>query len=184
MQTELVEIDGLLVLIHEIDDAEQQLLVEAKLNGNLLAGQYTYKKHQPHNPTGEYHLHVYKKGNEIFSINKSGKGHDGYSGTIIPNLAFDALKSKFPDWNWPGSQIIEALDYSTTADPRSSLRKVSVSAHKFYVQDRGAFQGYFHTFGDDLIQTGGGYFNKTIAIVENESGSVVKVPIESIRFID
>lgn len=187
MQTNIIDIEGLIVLIHEFKDEGEQFLFEAKLNGNLLAGQYSYKKHQPHNSTGEYHLHVYKKGNEIFSINQSGKGHDGYSGTMIPNVAFDALKSKFPDWNWPENQIIESLDYNVYVNAsRFNLRKVNVVSYKLDGQDRAGFQGYFHTFGDDSFLTGGsgGYISRTIAIVEDESGYIRKVPVDYIRFIE
>jgi hypothetical protein len=85
VKTEVIEIDGFLIFIHETEETKEQLLLEEKDIGSPLTGPYSYKKHQPHNPTGDYHLHVYKKENEIFSINKGGSGHDGYSGTRIPN---------------------------------------------------------------------------------------------------
>ena len=52
-----------------------------------LDGTYSVMKHKPHNPTGEYHLHFYDRGNENFSINKNGSPHDGYHGATIPQKA-------------------------------------------------------------------------------------------------
>ena len=107
-------------------------------------------------------MHVYKKGNEIFSINQNGIGHDGYTGTRIPNKAFKALKSKFSDWQWPDNQIIVSIDYTLILeDMRNYLRKARVFKHQFESQPRDSFDGYFHTFADDPFLTGGsgGYKN-------------------------
>lgn len=187
MKTEVIEIDGIIIFVHEIEEPKEQLLLEAKVIGAPLTGPYSYKKHQPHNPTGEYHLHVYKKENEIFSINKDGSGHDGYSGTRIPNKAFNALKDKFPDWSWPENQIIESLTHKIIyTNMRDNLRKVRVGRHRIDAQNRDSFEGYFHTFADDPFLTGGdgGWINRTVAIVEDENGSVRKVPMDSIRFLN
>jgi len=187
MKTEVIEIDGLIIFVHEIEETKEQLLLEAKGIGSQLAGRYSYKKHQPHNPTGEYHLHVYKKENEIFSINKGGSGHDGYSGTRIPNEAINSLKDKFPDWSWPENQIIESLTHTIIYTyMRENLRKVRVARHRIDAQNKDGFEGYFHTFADDPFLTGGdgGWVNRTVAIVEDENGSVRKVPMDSIKFLN
>lgn len=160
------------------------MILEAKVKGTHLTGQYSFDKHQPHNSTGDYHVHVYKKGNQIFSINKSGKGHDGYSGTRIPNEVFTTLRDKFKDWNWPSNQIIESLN--STRDSNVNLRKVTVFPYKLDAQNNEGFEGYFHSFGDDPFLVGGnvGWVSRTVAIIENQEGRIKKVPIEYFRFTD
>lgn len=188
MKTEIFEINNLLVLVHDYEEDSNGIILEAKVRGNNLIGQYSYVKHQPHNPTGDYHLHVYKKGNEIFSINASGRGHDGYSGTRIPNDVHAALQAKFPDWNWPDDQIIESLNenYILLKRPTDYLRKVIVSDYRVLGSNVTGFSGYFHTFADDPFLTGGngGWINRTVAIIETENGSIRKVPVEMLRFLD
>jgi hypothetical protein len=188
MELETIKIGNYYFIIHELDKSSQELLFEAKHKGNKIVGQYSAIQHQPHNPTGEYHLHVYKKENEIFSINKSGRAHDGYSGTRIPNDVYKALCTKFPDWNFPKTQIIESLDYTLILDKSmmETLRTVHVSRHRFNANNIDPFDGYFHTFADDPFLAGGngGWINKTIALVEDNKGYIRKVPVDSIRFTD
>ena len=187
MTTEIFEIDGVLIFIHELHESKDNILLEAKIKGqNSLVGPYSYTKHQPHNPTGEYHLHVYKKNNEIFSINQSGKGHDGYSGTVIPNKVYNALKDQFPTWSWPDNQIIESLVFGADMNSRSHLRPVTVFPYQIDLNNHDGFNGYFHTFADDPFLTGGngGWKNKTVAIIETEDGYVRKVPVDRFKFTD
>ncbi|WP_075349186.1 hypothetical protein [Algoriphagus marinus] len=187
MTTDFIELDGVLIFIHELAEAQNNLILEAKIKGqNSLGGPYSYTKHQPHNPTGEYHLHVYKKNNEIFSINQSGRGHDGYSGTVIPNKVYNALKDKFPKWSWPDSQIVESLILDTRMTSRSHLRPVTVFQYQIDLKSYDRFHGYFHTFADDPFLTGGngGWKNKTVAIIETEEGNIKKVPVDSFKFTD
>ncbi|PKH51912.1 hypothetical protein CXF68_14985 [Tenacibaculum sp. Bg11-29] len=187
MKTELIEVDEYLVFVHSVETENENLILEAKVKGTSLIGNYSYKKHQPHNPTGQYHLHVYKKENEILSINKDGSGHDGYSGTHIPNKVYHALKNKFNDWDFPSNQIIENLQIKNyKMDIKNNLRKVRVSAHKdFDSNEVQSFDGHFHTFADSPFLTGGtgGWFSRTVAIIEDENGYVRKVPIGYFRFI-
>ncbi|OOG77488.1 hypothetical protein [Algoriphagus sp. A40] len=188
MKIEIDKIDNYYFIIHDLEGSSEELLLEAKHKGTKLVGQYSVIKHQPHNPTGEYHIHVYKKENEIFSINKSGRGHDGFSGTRIPNEVFKALSAKYPDWTFPKSQIVESVNHTLILNKsmRAELRKVRVSRHKFDVADIDGYDGYFHTFADDPFLTGGnrGWISKTVALVENESGYIHKVPVDALRFID
>lgn len=188
MKIDTIKIENYYFIIHDLEESSEELLLEAKHKGDKLVGQYSVMKHKPHNPTGEYHVHVYKKENEIFSINKSGKGHDGYSGTRIPNEVFNALTAKYPDWNFPESQIVESLQHKLILEKpmKETLRRVSVSRHRFNAYDLSGYEGYFHIFADDPFFTGGGggWINRTVALVENESGQINKVPAEAIRFID
>jgi hypothetical protein len=185
--TTKIKIDGVLISINELPVSESNIILEAKIKGqNSLASPYSYTKHQQHNPTGEYHLHVYKKNNEIFSINQSGKGHDGYSGTVIPNKVYSALKDKFPKWTWPDNQIIESLAYENNMNSRSHLRSVTVFNYQIDLKSYKGFNGYFQTFADDPFLTGGngGWKNKTVAIIETEDGYVRKVPVDKFKFTD
>jgi hypothetical protein len=179
MTTETINIAGWIVFVHRLEDSDKQLLVEAKTKGTPLTGTYSYIKHQPHNPTGEYHLHVYNRGNEILSINQSGRGHDGYSGTWIPNEVFTALKSKFPTWNFPDSQLIEGVTYTEQQITRAPLRPVSVFGPNGY-------SGYFHAFAHEVMQFGGGVQPKqhTWALIEDEDGRMHKVSVDNFRFTD
>lgn len=189
MEIETFKIENYYFIIHDLKESSEEFLVEAQHKGNKLVGKYSVLKHQPHNSTGEYHIHVYKKDNEILSINKSGKGHDGYSGVRIPNEVFNALKEKFPDFIFPKSQIIESIVHSVILDKsmKETLRKVIISDHKtFNLDEIKGYVGYFHTFADDpfLIGGNGGWVSRTVALVEDENGNIHKVPVEELRFIN
>lgn len=188
MKYRVEEIEGEIFHIYMHDQNDDQILNEAKTKGEPLTGTYSAIKHPPHNPTGEYHLHVYDSSNEIFAINKSGKGHDGYSGTRIPNRVFAALQAKYPDYTIPSDQIIESVGHVTVFDFRNEiLRPVQVLRYKkdpTTIVD--TYQGFFHRFGDKPFLTGGtgGYFAETVAIVEDMDGNIEMVPVDRIRFLD
>lgn len=190
MREEIFEIDGIIFKIFRLNDNEIQHIDEAKDKGRKLIGTYTYDIHKPHNSTGEYHIHLFDKGNEILSINKiSGTGHDGYHGTRIPNKAFKQLKAKFSDWNWPENQILESLNYTCLVNKKSIqyLRPVKVFSHKNHeLHDVAEFVGFFHQFAEDPFLTGGngGWKERTIAIIETEEGNIKKVPIIAFKFTD
>jgi hypothetical protein len=58
MRHELIEIDSFSLAI-TYHDENSSLLNEAKHKGEPLIGTYSYNKHQPHSPVGDYHLNVY-----------------------------------------------------------------------------------------------------------------------------
>ena len=95
-------------------NSEKLIISEARTKGINLTGPYSYIKHPPHNPTGENHLHIYCKMNQIFAINKGGTGHDGSSGYRIPNRVADELRRIFPKWNIPNNNIIERQNFDLT----------------------------------------------------------------------
>lgn len=76
MKTETFELVGIAFDISYYDDQ----INEVAYKGQHLIGNFSYQKHQPHNPTGEYHIHLYQNNKQILSINKSGTAHDGYHG--------------------------------------------------------------------------------------------------------
>ena len=190
MTEETLEIEGITFKIFRYSLNEIQQLNESKNNGRNLVGTHTYDIHKPHNPTGEYHIHLKDKGNEILSMNKfSGTAHDGYHGVRIPNKAFKALKDRLPDWNWPNNQILESLQNTYILNNNSSdyLRPVSVFKHRnFELQNVESFFGFFHQFAEDPFLTGGngGWKERTIALIETEDGNIKKVPVDSFKFTD
>jgi len=106
----VVQVDEAIVHVYTILPTSKQLLAEFTRH---LTGAYFYDKHKPHAPTGQYHLHVYLKNNEIFAINWDGSAHDQSHQTIIPGKVIKALKAMFPDLILPSNRIIECV----TLDP-------------------------------------------------------------------
>ncbi|WP_428224504.1 hypothetical protein [Flavobacterium sp.] len=177
--------DKVLIFLHEI---EQQLILEQKDKGTKITGAYSYKKHQPRNNKGQYHIHVYKKDNQIFSMNADGSGHDGYSGTRIPNDVYYILKQQLKGFKFPPDQIIENYIYMES-EKNIFLRKVKVLPHSHITgityNIEKTFEGYFHSFGNHVFLTGGngGYKEMIIAIIEDEEGNIHKIIPDKIKFI-
>jgi hypothetical protein len=122
MKYEVLEIEGLLILVTYYSDSDKSsLLLEAKFKGMPLVGTYSVIKHQPHTTPGEYHLHVYDGQDQIFAINKSGKGHDGYHGVRIQNKVYQALMQKYKGWAFQPDHIIESVYYTYICRPISDL---------------------------------------------------------------
>ncbi|NTD96362.1 hypothetical protein G6M26_27115 [Agrobacterium tumefaciens] len=190
MQEETIEIDGMRFVVTRYSETEAQQLNETKGKGRHLTGTYYFDIHKAHNSTGEYHIHLRNKGNEILSMNKvSGTPHDGYHGVRIPNKAFKELKKQLPDWKWPENQILESLQYTyfVNKDSQQYLRPVQVFAHKdFDLNDVEPFIGFFHQFAEDAFLTGGGggWKQRTVALIETESGRIEKIGVKCFRFTD
>jgi hypothetical protein len=108
--TETIKILDINFCINYYKDADASLLTEANPKGITLIGPYSVIKHPPHNSTGDYHLHVYEKNNELFAINKNGTAHDGSHGVTIPLKVFNAITTQRPDWIIPQNRIIETKD--------------------------------------------------------------------------
>ncbi len=191
MKEEIFELEGFIFKLSYLEEEpEKQLLIELKGKGRHLTGSYFYDIHQPHNPTGEIHIHLYDKEKEILAINKiSGTAHDRSHGIRIPNKAFKELQHRFNDWKWPNNQILESLNYTYILDSNSEsyLRPVIVFNHKdFELNNINGFHGFFHLFADDPFLTGGdgGWKSRTVAIIENDIGKIFKVPVIAFQFLD
>lgn len=104
-----IKIDKYVVYIY-FEDHEIKYFTEARDRGIKLVGIYSYFKNKPHNKNGEDHLHVLKKGKQIFAINRSGSAHDRSHGVSIPRKVADALRKEFPDWEIPKNNIIESFE--------------------------------------------------------------------------
>ncbi|MCF7802493.1 MAG: hypothetical protein K9N34_10820 [Candidatus Marinimicrobia bacterium] len=85
----------------------EKLITERKYKGTPLIGLYSYKKHPPHIPNGQSHLHLYMKNNKLFAINKDGTAHDKSHGITIPKKVGEKLRIIFPDYKIPKNNIIE-----------------------------------------------------------------------------
>jgi len=120
MRHETFEIESYLIVV-TYHDNQSELLTEASQKGEPLIGTYSVKKHQPHTPDGDYHLHVYDGQNQIFAINKSGMAHDGFHGVRIPNKVYKELTNRYGGWQFPPSKIIETINYTYILRPLIDL---------------------------------------------------------------
>jgi hypothetical protein len=84
MQCATFEVEEYTVHYYARDDAMTVMLQEAKHRGRPLYGPYSVQKDQPHSSVGQYHVHVYRKGNELFGLNFDGSAHDQSHGVTIP----------------------------------------------------------------------------------------------------
>ena len=91
---------------------EKDRIEEARHRGDPLIGKYTVRRDTPHSDSGQYHLHVYDRNNQLFAINKDGTAHDQSHGCRIPNKAADALRSMYPDFCFPRDNFIESAGIS------------------------------------------------------------------------
>src|SRR5438552_5444593 len=100
--TELrLDAEGFVVHIY-CDDVEAIIdLDEARYRGTPLTGPYSGNYHTARVPPGENHLHVFKKGKEIFAINVSGTAHDKSHGVRIPNRVAAAIRKHYPQIKLP-----------------------------------------------------------------------------------
>ena len=102
----VLRVDEATVHVYSALPFPKKILTEAKQN---LTGIYFYDKHQPHANTGQYHIHVYLKNNEIFAINWDGSAHDQSHHRVIPRRVFQALQARFPGMVLPADRIIESI---------------------------------------------------------------------------
>jgi len=103
------------------DSQEQNQLTEAKHKGTPLGGQYSAQLHNPHSSTGQKHLPVYAKNNQLFSLNKDGSAHDQSHKNRIPNKVAKSILAKFPDFKLPKDNFIESAPYLITMSVESQL---------------------------------------------------------------
>ena len=93
-----------------LSEPNTKLLKEAGGNWRKAPGPYRCRVDQAHDAaTGQRHIHVYKRDDQLLTFNWDGSSHDGTTGRI-PNKVYDYLKSQFPDLGIPDSKVIEAMD--------------------------------------------------------------------------
>jgi len=96
--------------LQEATKKSERLLIEAHGNWKNIRGPYRYRIDGPHeSSTGQRHIHVYKKNNELFALNWDGSGHDNSRGTEIPKKVYDHLSSNHQDLKLPDNRIIESI---------------------------------------------------------------------------
>jgi len=109
MQRLELRVEELTVHIYATNFDSLVAITEAKYKGIPLRGPYAVQDHSAHTATGEDHVHVYLKNNQIFALNKkSGTAHDQSHGIKIPNKVAKALKQMFPGINIPPNNFIES----------------------------------------------------------------------------
>jgi len=101
-------IDDFTVVIYFEDDEATNMILEAHYRGIPLVGPYSVLDHSRHVPSGQDHLHIYKKNALLFALNRDGTAHDRSHGARIPNRVADTLRTKYPDWIIPDNNIIES----------------------------------------------------------------------------
>jgi hypothetical protein len=136
----------------EATSSSERLLKESGGNWKAIKGPYHYRIDGPHDPmTGQRHLHVYKKNNELFSLNWDGSGHDNSRGSEIPKKVYDHLKDMHPDLKLPDSRIIESISLGrpllkfsefillrlNDSDAMESLESAVTLLEEFMNRDRG-----------------------------------------------
>ena len=110
----IFEVEEFIIHIYfDLDSPLTSKIDEAKHRGDIELGkQYSANKHNGHISGAQKHLHIYAGQTQIASVNVDGSGHDGYSGTRLPNKVVKAIKSKFPDFNIPSNNILESINKS------------------------------------------------------------------------
>ena len=81
--------------------AELSLALEHHTYQNIPGTRNSYRMDSPNtNTRTERHAHVYAKpngnGKELYSVNMSGKGHDGYTGACIPAKHANFFRDIYP----------------------------------------------------------------------------------------
>ena len=107
---EIIQVDDYLLIIFFENSLE--LLTEAMQKGKKLVNDYTYIINKGNVDPNFKHIHVYKKGKQIFAMNIDGTAHDKSHKTKIPNKVADAIRKKHPEFLIPKDNFIENLDIS------------------------------------------------------------------------
>lgn len=112
MKRATLEVDEYTIHLYQMDELMDVDLREARHRGIPLVGPYSYRKDGPHTPppVGQHHVHVFKKGNQLFSLNMDGTAHDQSHGVTIPNKVADALRRALPAIIIPTNNLIESDD--------------------------------------------------------------------------
>jgi hypothetical protein len=103
-----VPLGGLTVCFVFEVGTDAQALFEARHKGTPLVGQYSAQLHKAHISSGQDHLHVFAKQNQLFALNKDGTAHDRSHGAQIPNRVADAIRAQYPEFMLPPNRIIES----------------------------------------------------------------------------
>lgn len=95
-----------------IEEILEALCLTESKEIELIKGYSVRKDHNNPYPI-QNHLHLFKNGKQILSMNQDGSAHDGMSGRI-PNSIKDKLKAICPDYEFPDNRLVESVEFSTT----------------------------------------------------------------------
>ena len=95
---------------------------EARKKGSIpLGGKYSARLDPPHVPSGQKHLHLFAKGNQLAAVNKDGSAHDRSHGIRIPDRVAGAIKTRFPHFEIPKNNMIETVSRAQYLDFQIAL---------------------------------------------------------------
>ncbi len=104
-----IKIDEYVVHIYfDNKNSALQALNESQLKGRYhLGGVYSADKHRAID--GSQHIHLYKKMNQLCSMNYDGTGHDDSHGFPLPRKTIEPLQKAFPGIQIPPNGVIESI---------------------------------------------------------------------------
>jgi hypothetical protein len=89
---------------------DEDVLFEGHHRGTPLGGQYSAALHRAHIQSGQAHLHIFAKRNQLAALNMDGTAHDASHGVRLPNRVVAAIQSKFPQFTIPPDGFIESAE--------------------------------------------------------------------------
>jgi hypothetical protein len=119
----IADTPGLEYVIHFYFQPDE-LLLEAQYRGLPIGGRYSARKDSAHSPSGQVHLHLFAKNNQLAAINIDGTSHDGSNGFPLPTRAADGIRKHFPQFRIPPNNVIEDAPtdiQSLVTDPLNRL---------------------------------------------------------------
>lgn len=95
--------------------SDYKILEESKLQnwGKGINGRFDRSNYGLNNPNKD-HLHVYKKNNQLFAINRDGSAHDDSHKYQIPNKIANRIRKDYADFNLPDDNFIESIEINNT----------------------------------------------------------------------
>ena len=94
---------------------DEDVLFEGHHRGTPLGGQYSAVLHRAHIHSGQDHLHIFAKQNQLAALNRDGTAHDASHGVRLPNRVVTAILSTFPQFTIPPDGFIESAEPEISA---------------------------------------------------------------------
>ena len=96
-------------MIVEPFSSESSLLQESKTQNVGRGVEIRFDRNHAFSDTSKDHIHVYKRGKELFAINRDGSSHDGFHSITIPSSVYGFIRDNYPDFILPTNRVIESL---------------------------------------------------------------------------
>jgi hypothetical protein len=113
-----------LVEVEQTKESEKMALFEHETYKRIPGTASSYRQDPSNtNTKTEKHAHVYARlngtGKELYSVNLSGRGHDGSSGTKIPDTHADFLRSI--GFDIKPNNILESINWEKLVPNQSKI---------------------------------------------------------------